>query len=167
MIIGSSRVWYSEDFGTTWVTLPGATAPPAGNLGHDGFGQKITVCRWQGTEVAWVLGEGRLKRYARTAGSDTAGGPGAWTAEVIIEKGVKAKKDTTTTDGPIRDSAVWTDIAVNLDRRRRHRRAARAARSTSAPSARPPTTRSTRCGGSTAPAAGTPPDCAATACPRR
>jgi len=115
VIIGTSRLWYSEDFGKTWVTLPGATAPPAGNLGHDGFGQKITVCSWQSSEVAWVLGEGRLKRYARTAGSDTAGGPGAWTAEVIIEKGVKAKKDTTTTDGPIRDSAAWTDIAVNLD----------------------------------------------------
>ena len=115
ILIGSSRVWYSEDFGKTWVTLPGASAPPAGNLGHDGFGQKITVCRWQGTEVAWVLGEGRLKRFARTAGSDTAGGPGSWTAEVIVEKGVKAKKDTTATDGPIRDAAVWTDIAVNLD----------------------------------------------------
>lgn len=115
VIIGTSRLWYSEDFGKNWVTLPGASAPPAGNLEHDGFGQKITVCRWQGSEVAWVLGEGRLKRYARTAGSDTAGGPGAWTAEVIVEKGVKAKKDTTSTDGPIRDASVWTDIAVNFD----------------------------------------------------
>jgi|GEM_PF-1938540 len=115
VIIGTSRLWYSEDFGKNWVTLPGASAPPAGNLGHDGFGQKITVCRWQGSEVAWVLGEGRLKRFARTAGSDTAAGPGTWTAEVIVEKGVKAKKDTTDTDGPIRDAAVWTDIAVNLD----------------------------------------------------
>lgn len=115
VLIGTSRVWYSEDFGKTWVTLPGASPPPAGNLGHDGFGQKITVCRWQDTEVAWVLGEGKLKRYVRTAGSATAGGPGSWTAEVIVEKGVKAKKDTTTTEGPIRDSAVWTDIAVNLD----------------------------------------------------
>lgn len=115
VIIGTSRLWYSEDFGKTWVTLPGASAPPAGKLDHDGFGQKITVCRWQGTEVAWVLGQGRLKRYARTAGSDTAAGPGVWTAETIVEKGVKAKKDTTHTDGPIRDAAVWTDIAVNLD----------------------------------------------------
>ncbi len=115
VIIGASRLWYSEDFGKTWVTLPGASAPPAGKLDHDGFGQKITVCRWQGSEVAWVLGEGRLKRYARSAGSDTAAGPGTWTAEVIVEKGVKAKKDTTNTEGPIRDAAVWTDIAVNLD----------------------------------------------------
>ena len=34
---------------------------------------------------------------------------------MIVEKGVKTKKDTTNTDGPIRDAAVWTDIAVNLD----------------------------------------------------
>mgnify|MGYP002147472342 CR=1 FL=1 len=78
-IVGSSRLWYSEDFGTSWVTLPGATPPPAGNLDHDGFGQPITVCRWQGSEVAWVLGEGRLRRYARTPGSDVAAGPGTWT----------------------------------------------------------------------------------------
>ena len=115
LIIGTSRVWYTEDFGTTWVTLPGGTAPPAGNLGHDGFGQKITVCRWQGPEVAWVLGEGRLRRYARTAGSDTASGPGTWTAETVIERGVKNKKDETRANGPIRDAAVWTDVAVNLE----------------------------------------------------
>lgn len=115
LIVGTSRVWYSEDFGSTWVTLPGGTAPPAGNLGHDDFGQKITVCRWQGTEAAWVLGEGRLRRYARTAGTDTASGPGTWTAETVIERGVKNKKDTTKANGPIRDAAVWTDVAVNLE----------------------------------------------------
>lgn len=115
LIVGTSRVWYTEDFGTSWVTLPGGTLPPAGNLDHDGFGQKITVCRWQGSEVAWVLGEGRLKRYARTAGTDNAAGPGTWTAETVIERGVKNKKDTTKANGPIRDAEVWTDIAVNLD----------------------------------------------------
>jgi hypothetical protein len=115
LIVGTSRVWYTEDFGSTWVTLPGATPPPAGNLDHDDFGQKITVCRWQGAEVVWVLGEGRLKRYARTAGTDTAAGPGTWTAETVIERGVKNKKDTTKANGPIRDAEVWTDVAVNLD----------------------------------------------------
>ena len=43
VIIGGSRLWYSEDFGTSWVTLPGGTPPPAGNLDHDAFGQPITV----------------------------------------------------------------------------------------------------------------------------
>jgi hypothetical protein len=114
-IVGTSRLWYTEDFGLHWVTLPGGTAPPAGNLAHDDFGQPITVCRWQGSEVAWVLGEGRLRRYARTAGSDSATGPGTWTAETIVERGVKPKKDTTKANGPIREAAVWTDIAVNLE----------------------------------------------------
>lgn len=114
-LVGTSRLWYSEDFGATWVTLPGATAPPAGNLRHDDFGRRIVACRWQGSEVAWVLGEGRLRRYARTAGSDAAAGPGTWTAETIIERGVKQKKDETKANGPIRDAAVWTDIAVNLE----------------------------------------------------
>ena len=115
VLIGTSRVWYTEDFGKNWVTLPGGSAPPAGNIDHDSFGQKITVCRWQSADVAWVLGEGRLMRFARDRGSDTAAGPGTWTAEVIVEKGVKPKKDTTSTDGPIRAAEVWTDIAVNLD----------------------------------------------------
>jgi hypothetical protein len=114
-IIGTSRLWYSEDFGASWVTLPGAATPPPGNLGHDDFGRRIVCCRWQNSEVAWVLGEGRLRRYARTAGSDTAAGPGTWTAQTIIERGVKQKKDETKANGPIRDAAVWTDIAVNLE----------------------------------------------------
>lgn len=115
LIIGTSRLWYSEDSGANWVTLPSATLPPAGDLNQDDFGQKITVCRWQGSEVAWVLGEGRLRRYARTAGTDNAAGPGTWTAETVIERGVKNKKDETKANGPIRDAEVWTDIAVNLD----------------------------------------------------
>ena len=76
VIIGSSRLWYSEDFGSTWVTLPGAAAPPAGNLGHDGFGQKITVCRWQGTEVAWVLGEGQAQALRAHGRQRHRGWPG-------------------------------------------------------------------------------------------
>ncbi len=124
IIIGTNRVWYTENFGAPWmgtppsirwVTLPTGTDPLPGNETQDGFGQQIRVCRWQNSNVAWVLGEGKLMRYARTSGSDTAGGPGSWTRETIIKKGVKNKKDATSADGPIRDSPVWTDIAVNLD----------------------------------------------------
>ena len=115
IIVPTSRVWYTEDFGTTWVTLPHGTAPAAGDLSQDDFGEKIRVCRWQSPDVAWILSEGILKRYSRTAGSDAAAGPGTWKADPIIKKGVKPKKDPTSADGPIRDSAVWTDVAVNLE----------------------------------------------------
>jgi len=115
VIVGTSRLWYTEDFGATWVTLHSGTPPPAGNLTQDKFGDKITVCRWQTSEVAWALGEGRVRRYARTTGTDTAAGPGTWISETVLQKGVKNKKDTTSADGPVRDAAVWTDIAVNLD----------------------------------------------------
>lgn len=114
-LVGTSRLWYSEDFGASWVTLPGGTAPPANNLGHDDVGRRIVACRWQGSEVAWVLAEGRLRRYARTAGSDAATGPGSWTAQTLLERSSKQKKDETKANGPIRDAAVWTDIAVNLE----------------------------------------------------
>jgi hypothetical protein len=115
IIVGTQRVWYTEDFGATWVTLPSGNPVPAGNTTQDSFGQNITVCRWQSPDVAWILGEGLLMRYSRTPGSDSAGGPGTWTRETILKKGVKNKKDTTSADGPVRDATVWTDIAVNLD----------------------------------------------------
>ena len=54
-------------------------------------------------------------RYTRTPGSDNSGGPGTWSSDIILKKSTKNKKDATSAEGPIRDAAVWTDIAVNLD----------------------------------------------------
>jgi hypothetical protein len=115
IIVGTTRVWYTENFGTSWVTLPTGSDPLPSNLTQDAFGEKVTVCRWQSPDVAWILGEGTVKRYVRTAGSDAAAGPGTWTVDPVIKKGVKNKKDTTAAEGPVRDSDVWTDMAVNLD----------------------------------------------------
>lgn len=115
IIVGTTRVWYTENFGTSWVTLPTGSDPLPGNLTQDAFGEKITVCRWQSPDVAWILGAGTIQRYVRTPGSDAAAGPGAWTVDPILKKNVKNKKDTTSAEGPVRDSEVWTDIAVNLD----------------------------------------------------
>jgi hypothetical protein len=116
IIVGTSRVWFTQDFGTTWRTLPGGGTPAAGDLSTDDFGAQIRVCRWQSPDVAWVLSEGMLKRYSRTPGTDSGASVGTWAPpETVIRKGVKNKKDTTSADGPIRESAVWTDIAVNLD----------------------------------------------------
>jgi hypothetical protein len=127
VIFGTTRLWYTEEtrqltpaatetaLGSQWFTLPTGTDPLPANSTQDAFGEAITVCRWQDHDVAWVLGEGRLMRYARVPDSDNAGPPGTWSRETILKKGVKNKKDTTSADGPVRDSPVWTDIAVNLD----------------------------------------------------
>jgi hypothetical protein len=115
IIVGTTRVWYTENFGSSWVTLPTGSDPLPANLTQDAFGEKVTVCRWQSPDVAWILGQGTIKRYFRTPGSDAAAGPGTWTVDPIIKKGVKNKKDATPAEGAVRDSDVWTDIAVNLD----------------------------------------------------
>ncbi|HSQ30754.1 MAG TPA: hypothetical protein VLN49_12940, partial [Gemmatimonadaceae bacterium] len=140
IILGTDRVWYTEDFGTNWVTLPTGTDPLPANLTQDTFGQSITVCRWQSPEVAWVLGQSNLQRYSRTAGSDSAGGPGTWTAVPVMPgititppppgspptpppSGKAKKRNPPPPPGPppppappsMLDATVWTDLAVNLD----------------------------------------------------
>ncbi|NUZ08354.1 hypothetical protein [Piscinibacter koreensis] len=130
VIFGTTRVWYTEEtralagapaptaLGAAWFTLPTGTDPLPGdaNAGlrakQDDFGQQITVCRWQDRDVAWVLGEGKLMRYARVPGSDDGGPPGTWSRETII---VKDSASSRRREDPLRASAVWTDVAVNLD----------------------------------------------------
>lgn len=149
-LIGTWRPWYSDDFGATWVTLPTATDPLAGmtatppviNSGQDSVGSNITACRWQSPDVAWVLCDQRIRRYARAAGAPNGGGPGVWAGQNVVptgytppptppgippspEPGGKAKKRPPAPPAPapapaplpisLLDSAVWTDIAPNLD----------------------------------------------------
>jgi hypothetical protein len=117
-IVGTTRLWYTDDFGSSWTTLPTGTDPLPGNLAQDSIGQQITVCRWQSADVAWVLCEQQIRRYARTPGSHNAGGPGSWTSAVVAPPGYtptgKAKKRPPRPPSLL-DSTVWTDIAVNLD----------------------------------------------------
>ena len=100
------------------VTLPTGTDPLPANLVQDILGQRITVCRWQSPDVAWVLCEQLITRYARTPGSHNAGGPGTWTSASVAPPGFtptgKAKKRPPAPPSLL-DSSVWTDIAVNLD----------------------------------------------------
>ena len=114
IIIGTTRVWYTEDFGANWVTLPTGTDPLPANTSQDAFGEAITVCKWQSPDVAWILGETSLERYSRTPGSDAAGGPGAWLAEAVILQPPKRKKEPDPLE-KMKLSAVWTDVAPNLD----------------------------------------------------
>ncbi len=118
MILGTTRVWYTEDFGVNWFTLPSGTASPVANTALDGFGEAITVCRWQSSDVAWVLGEQRLLRYQRQAGSDAGGAPGTWTTTEVVPPQLRPEgkeKKRPPVPPSMRDSTVWTDVAPNLD----------------------------------------------------
>ena len=114
ILIGTTRVWYTEDFGDNWVTLPTGNDPLPGNLTRDHFGEPITVCRWQSPDVAWILGESSLQRYSRTPGSDAGGGPGTWTSAPVNVRSQKRKKQPDP-DEKMQLSDVWTDVAADLD----------------------------------------------------
>lgn len=129
VLVGTDRLWYTEDWGTTFFTLPTASDPIAAatyNRTQDVLGadESITVCKWASPDVAWVLtaqrssGRGRrILRFQRTPGTADVKGPGTWAKppESILQQSRKNKKDATKADGPIRDAVAWTDIAVNLD----------------------------------------------------
>ena len=124
-LIGTDRPWYTEDWGVTWVTLPtgddpitpqrGAPSwdPPRYDRTQDQLPEGITVCRWASPDVAWILCEGLVMRLVRAEGSADARGPGTWTPQVVLRKSAKGKKDATSAEGPIRESPVWTDLAIN------------------------------------------------------
>lgn len=117
IIIGTDRLWYSENFGGSWVTLPTGTdaLAPVVNRAQDSCGESVTVCRWQSPDVAWVLCDSRLYRYFRTPGSDNGGGIGVWGREVLVQRSVGGKKDRKSATGPMRKTKIWTDIAVNSE----------------------------------------------------
>ncbi len=128
VLIGTDRVWYTEDWGTTFFTLPTGSDPITAttyNRKQDQIGEAVTVCKWAGPDVAWILTQdisadgpgGKILRLQRTPGSADAGGPGTWTGppELLLEQSRKNKKDATKADGPIREAAAWTDLAPNLD----------------------------------------------------
>ena len=194
MIFGTTRVWYTEEtrtialplaqtnIGAAWFTLPGNAGTPdplPGDANADLRDSRTTsasrspYAAGRSRDVAWVLGEGTLMRYARVPGSDDGGPPGTWSRETIIQKDVRTRR-TPRAEGPMRDSAVWTDIAVNLDPPaaagqppRQHGTQGRGLPRQRRQAGR--RRRSTRCGGSTAPTSGSRPGCAPTApaCRRR
>ena len=119
-LIGTQRTWYSDDFGTTWVTLPTGTDPLPGDASvQDDLGGKITVCRWQSPDVAWILLRHRIVRLSRTPGSHNGGGPGTWAPiEDVAPPGFHPSgKEKKRPPAPpsLLDSTVWTEIAPNLD----------------------------------------------------
>jgi hypothetical protein len=126
VLVGTDRVWYTEDWGDHWVTLPGGTdpiTPTTYNRHQDQLAQPVAVLKWAGPDVAWVLTQelwedpgGQVLRLERTAGSADAGGPGSWPApaDVIVVQQRKEKKGGTGVEGQIHEATAWTDLAVNL-----------------------------------------------------
>lgn len=118
VLIGTTRVWYTEDWGMKFYTLPSGD-DPIGTTKFDPkldlFGEPITVCKWATSNVAWVLGDGRLERIVRELGSDFMGGPGEWDRDPLLSREAKPKKNDTSAEGPIREAVVWTDVEPNVD----------------------------------------------------
>lgn len=119
LLVGTCRPWYSDDFGVTWVTLPSGTDPlPADPSVQDDLGDRVTTCRWQSPDVAWVLQNQGIVRLERAAGSHDGGGPGSWTAavETVSRTAAAARKKRPPAELPsLLDSPVWTDLLPDLD----------------------------------------------------
>jgi len=119
LLIGTTRVWYTSDWGFSYVTLPSGDDPIAlpTDRSQDLFTEPITVCKWATQDDAWILGAHRLERYVRVVWSDEMGGPGRWDNDPVLvpPPAGKNKKNTPSPLGPIGDAVVWTDVEPNLD----------------------------------------------------
>ncbi|MFL5937818.1 MAG: hypothetical protein ACJ744_07685 [Gaiellaceae bacterium] len=125
VVVGTDRVWYTEDWGLHWATLPGGTdpiTPTTYDRGQNRLAQPVAVLKWAGPDVLWVLTQelwedpgGQVLRLERTAGSADAGGPGSWAdpTDVIVVQKKKEKKGGTGVEGKIHEATAWTDLAVN------------------------------------------------------
>lgn len=134
MLIGTNRLWYSDNFGANWVTLPTGTDPlpaviPSGAAGlngaQDNLGEPIIATRWQGPDVAWVLCPQTLYRFRRNPGSHHGGGPGVWQPQTVLATRVaptvppwggkpkNAPPPPVDPIGPMRRAETWTEIEPN------------------------------------------------------
>ncbi len=116
-IIGTTQLWYTEDMGSTWLSLPSGQDTITTGGTADQLGEAILSARWQDPDTAWVLTGTQVLRYARTPGSHhgASGGVGTWApVHRLLRKNVKNKDDATSTQGPLRDAANWTELVPNL-----------------------------------------------------
>jgi hypothetical protein len=130
-LMGTSRPWYTDDFGTTWATLPTGTdarsAAGIWDMGQDQLGSPIYSCRWQDPDTAWLLTGNAIYKLSRTPGSHEPSGPGTWAqpALKVLDKNApastdegKAKKHTPPTPNEplalLRSSPHWLEIEPNF-----------------------------------------------------
>jgi hypothetical protein len=117
LLIGTTRVWISENFGSRWRTLPrGRDAVfPTYKPNQDKLSGRVRVCRWQSSDEAWILTEQEIIHLGRTPGSDTATSVGTWTkTEELLKNTIFMVEPPPPEDG-LCQAGIWTDLAVNLD----------------------------------------------------
>jgi hypothetical protein len=74
ILLATSRLWYTDDWGATWVTLPSGSDPVQEkyyNSIQDLWADQWTTlvaCAWATPDLAWVLGPRSLERLTRTGG---------------------------------------------------------------------------------------------------
>ncbi len=124
LAIGTNRVWYTEDWGTTWRTLPaGVNTNTDARANKNAINEALDVlpggtkavrtCRWETPDRLWVMTKSSLFRFERDAA-------GTWTRTrqavhpILSRRGKKGRivGDTSTT-GPSAKSGPWLDVAVH------------------------------------------------------
>lgn len=133
-LLGTTRPWYTDDYGATWCTLPDGTdartlvgGVASWNNAQDDLGSPIYACRWQDANTAWVLTGNAIYQLSRTAGTHEPSGPGTWAkpALKVLDKNApasndegKAKKRTPPDPNAplalLRSSPHWLEIEPNF-----------------------------------------------------
>ncbi|MEO5588052.1 MAG: hypothetical protein ABIS03_00600 [Gemmatimonadaceae bacterium] len=98
LAIGTNRVWFSENFGKTWRTLPSLmdhrASSPAGNLNKDvplmtganpSSDATVVQCRWADPDTLLVLCDRAVLRYKLT--TDATGKATACAKGILLDRG--------------------------------------------------------------------------------
>ena len=122
LAIGTNRVWYTENWGQTWRTLPTGVNDNKDARGNKnkiddtrdvlaGGSTAIYSCRWASKDRLWVLTGAALFRYDRDSG-------GTWSSTPVSVNPLRSrqgKKSTTVGDtpvgGPTAPTGNWLEIA--------------------------------------------------------
>jgi hypothetical protein len=115
VLVGTNRVWMTQDFGATWATLPTGTDAllPAYLPAQDRLGSAVVACRWQSPDEAWVLTANEVYELTRTPGTDSLLSVGTWARRTELRRSFASPAGSTR--NRVKRSAVWTDLAVDLD----------------------------------------------------
>lgn len=115
ILIGTTRVWMTQDFGATWATLPTGTdaGQPAHLPNQDVLRSAVVACRWQGEDEAWVLCLDEVYLFSRTPGTDTALSVGTWARHLELQRSFASPAGSARARA--KRSPTWTDLAVDPD----------------------------------------------------